>query len=104
MLFNLAICTDGYARSAEWRYIRWAICASHDGVHPAFRYRNGGPRSLTKPSAGKSAPLWMHRAVNYVRAVGGLPLAELEYVVEWFRTHRVGVPMAHLADDCAAAK
>lgn len=102
MLFLLAICPDGYARSDSWTYTRWAICASHDGTYPAFRYRNGGPRSLSRPSAAKEAPLWQRRAVNYVRSVGGLPLTELEYVVEWFRTHRTGVPMGYLVDDLAA--
>ena len=101
MLFFLAICPDGYARTGDWTYPRWAVCASHDGRYPAFRYRNGGPRALTKPSAAKSSPLWQTRAVNYVRAVGGLPLAELEQVVEWFRTHRTGVPLTHLSSEAA---
>lgn len=96
MLYQLCIARDGWAKTSEWAYPRWALCSSLDGRTPALRYRNGGPRALTRATAAREAPLWQHRAVNYVRSVGGLPLADLEAVVEWFRTHRTGTPIAHL--------
>lgn len=91
----LAICRDGSVvadrgTEDEWRYARWAICESPDGKAPARRYRNGGPVGLLRPVAGKAAPLWMSRAVNYARAVGGVRREEAATIAEWYRTHRTG--------------
>jgi hypothetical protein len=102
MLYFLTIAQDGWTLGADWRYPRWALCASTDGRTPAFRYRNGGPRALTRPSASKESPQWQRRAVAYVHAAGGLPLSELETVVEWFRAHRTGTPIVHLTADADA--
>ena len=97
MLFQLCIARDGWAKTSDGMlFPRYAICASADGKAPTFYYRNGGPRALTRPSAGKDVPQWQRRAVAYVHACGGLPLAELADVVEWFRTHRTGTPLRHL--------
>jgi hypothetical protein len=93
-LYFLTIATDGKARSEEWTYTRWALCPSTDGAEPAHRFRNGGPVNCTRPSAGKEAPLWMHRAVAYVRSAGPMGVAELGVVAEWFRANRVGTPVA----------
>lgn len=93
MLFFLCIAQDGWARTDGWTFPRHAICASRDGKAPAFRWRNGGPRALTKPSASKEVPQWMRRAQAYVHAQGGLPLEACEAAVQWFRAHRTGFPM-----------
>lgn len=96
-LYTLVIATDGKARTDEWTYTRWALCHSLDGNEPAHRYRNGGPVNVVKPVTGKEAPLWMHRAVNYVRSMGPMTRAELAEVGAWFQAHRTGTPIA-----CAA--
>lgn len=95
----LLLCSarDGWATAdrgtaSEWRYPRWALCASSDGRVPLRKYRNGGPVGLSKAVAGKVAPLWHTRAIGFVASCGGLPMAALPMVAEWFRSNRVGAP------------
>lgn len=96
-LYLLTIATDGKARTDEWTYTRWALCHSVDGVEPAHRFRNGGPVNVTRPVAGKDAPLWMDRAVAYVRSMGPMNRTELAAVADWFHAHRVGTPIEDFA-------
>lgn len=96
-LYLLTIATDGKARTDEWTYTRWALCHSADGVEPAHRFRNGGPVNVTRPVAGKDAPLWMERAVAYVRSMGPMNRTDLAAVADWFRSHRVGTPIEDFA-------
>lgn len=95
--YLLTIATDGKARTDEWTYTRWALCHSSDGVEPAHRYRNGGPVNVARPVAGKDAPLWMHRAVAFVRSMGPMTRAELANVAAWFQANRTGTPVADFA-------
>ena len=97
--YLLTIATDGKARTGEWTYTRWALCHSLDGGEPAHRYRNGGPVAVSKPVAGKAPPMWMTRAVCYALSSGPMTRDELATVAEWFRTHRVGTPVAALELD-----
>lgn len=92
MFYSLVIARDGYCTSAGFTYPRWAICLSRDGKVPAFHWRNGGPRSLVRPTASKAPPQWMERAVGFVRAMGGLTFEDCDTVVNWFKTHRTGTP------------
>lgn len=101
MRFYLCIARDGWAKADEFCYPRWAICLSRDEKVPAFRWRNGGPQALTKPSAMKEAPLWQRRAVAYVHTLGGLTVEECDRAVQWFRAHRTGFPTE--ADVCPLA-
>lgn len=89
---------DGWAswgdtgRDDRWCRRRWALCPSADGRTPLERWRNGGPKGLGRTSSGERAPAWHDRAARFVRAAGGLPMAALPYVAEWFRSHRIGAP------------
>jgi len=99
---RLAVVQDGYTKERDgFRYPRWTVCPSQDGRAPLERYRNGGPRGLCRPVAGKTAPQWAARAVAYVARVGGLPLGVLPYLVEWFHGHRNGEPDGGLVDSWA---
>ncbi len=100
---KLTIATDGWAvrnRGTDDEHCdrRWAVCASVDGATPHRRYRNGGPVAVVRPCSGKEPPHWMRRAVSYVDRCGGLPLAVLPYVAQWFREHRAGEPDGGLVD------
>jgi hypothetical protein len=95
----LAICRDGTASNGatgddRWTFPRWVLCLSPDGVKPAARFRNGGPRGVHRPVTGKRPPEWMARAAAYARAVGGVSAEEGAAVAEWYRTHRTGAYLA----------
>ena len=96
-LYTLVIATDGKARTSDWTYTRWALCPSLDGVNPARHFRNGGPVNCARPVTNKQAPLWMTRAVAFVASAGPMTTRCLAEVCEWFRAHRVGVPVERLA-------
>ena len=97
-LYTLVVATDGKARASDWTYTRWALCPSLDSTTPAAHYRNGGPVNCAKPvSGGKQPPMWMIRAVAFVASAGPMTTTSLQEIAEWFRSHRVGIPLDRLA-------
>lgn len=91
MFFHLTIRQLGWTRKGDYgAWARWGLVPVREDGTVAYRWRNGDPRPVHRPTSGKAAPQWCHRAVGFVRAAGPFTLAELADIASWYQEHRVG--------------
>lgn len=79
---------DSGCGSGTWQ--RWGLVPVDSRGLPVYRFRDGKPRPVHRPTSGAEAPMWLRRAAGFVASFGPMRLHELADVAEWYRGHRVG--------------
>lgn len=98
-MYQLVIARDGYTRpdAAGRTFPRWVLALSVDGTNPIRSKYNARRMAVVTRSSGIAAPLYMARAVAYVKAIGGCTAEQSGPIADWFRAHRTGQPVERIA-------